>query len=62
MRSQGLVIIQITCSNPRNSTQKQALYQHLTLWAVYPQRRQLAARVRVFVDWVAAVYGERFGC
>ncbi|MBZ9557908.1 tautomerase family protein [Halomonas coralii] len=60
MRSQDLVIIQITFSNPRNSTQKQALYQRLPLWAVYPQRRQLSPRVRVFVDWVVAIYGECF--
>nr|WP_242495040.1 LysR substrate-binding domain-containing protein [Salinicola tamaricis] len=32
----------------------------LTLWAVYPQRRQLAARVRVFVDWVSELYAARF--
>ncbi|TBR39488.1 MULTISPECIES: LysR family transcriptional regulator [Dyella] len=29
--------------------------------AMYPQHRQLAPRVRVFIDWVAAVYRERFG-
>ncbi|GHB21074.1 LysR family transcriptional regulator [Salinicola rhizosphaerae] len=27
---------------------------------VYPQRRQLSPRVRVFVDWLAALYAERF--
>lgn len=32
----------------------------LTLWAVYPQRRQLAARVRVFIDWVSELYATRF--
>ncbi|MCG7600798.1 LysR family transcriptional regulator [Halomonas sp. McH1-25] len=32
----------------------------LPLWAIYPQRRQLSPRVRVFIDWAAAVYGERF--
>ncbi|MCE3026649.1 tautomerase family protein [Salinicola sp. DM10] len=30
VRSQDLVIIQITCSNTRNSAQKQALYRQLT--------------------------------
>lgn len=33
----------------------------LPLWVVYPQRRQLSPRVRVFIDWVAAVYEARFG-
>ena len=31
------------------------------LAALYPQRRQLSPRVRVFVDWLAQVYAERFG-
>lgn len=29
--------------------------------AMYPQHRQLSPRVRVFIDWIAAVYEERFG-
>jgi DNA-binding transcriptional LysR family regulator len=29
--------------------------------ALYPSRRQLSPRVRVFVDWLVGVYGERFG-
>ena len=29
--------------------------------ALYPQHRQLPSRVRVFVDWVAGIYQERFG-
>lgn len=29
--------------------------------AMYPSHRQLSPRVRVFVDWVAQVYAERFG-
>lgn len=33
----------------------------LPVSALYPQHRQLSARVRVFVDWVAGVYAERFG-
>ncbi|WP_121171790.1 LysR family transcriptional regulator [Kushneria sinocarnis] len=33
----------------------------LPLWAVYPQRRQLAPRVRVFIDWVVEIYAECFG-
>nr|WP_297458857.1 LysR family transcriptional regulator [uncultured Halomonas sp.] len=33
----------------------------LPLYAVYPQRRQLSPRVRVFLDWVIALYEERFG-
>lgn len=32
----------------------------LPLWAVYPQRRQLSPRVRVFIDWVVEVYAECF--
>jgi DNA-binding transcriptional LysR family regulator len=33
----------------------------LPLTALYPQRRQLSPRVRVFVDWIAQLYQERFG-
>jgi len=33
----------------------------LPLSAMYPQRRQLSPRVRVFVDWIAQLYAERFG-
>ena len=33
----------------------------LPLSALYPQRRQLSPRVRVFVDWLVGLYGERFG-
>lgn len=33
----------------------------LPVSALYPFHRQLAPRVRVFVDWVAGVYAERFG-
>lgn len=33
----------------------------LPVSALYPSQRQLAPRVRVFVDWVAALYEERFG-
>ncbi|WP_049621136.1 LysR family transcriptional regulator [Frateuria defendens] len=33
----------------------------LPVTALYPQHRQLAPRVRVFVDWVAGIYAERFG-
>jgi DNA-binding transcriptional LysR family regulator len=33
----------------------------MALAALYPQRRQLSPRVRVFVDWLAKVYQERFG-
>jgi DNA-binding transcriptional LysR family regulator len=29
--------------------------------AMYPYRRHLSARVRVFVDWLGEVYAERFG-
>lgn len=31
------------------------------LSALYPYRRQLSPRLRVFVDWIAGLYGERFG-
>ncbi|MFC4729216.1 LysR family transcriptional regulator [Coralloluteibacterium thermophilus] len=31
------------------------------LSAMYPQHRQLAPRVRVFIDWVAQLYEARFG-
>ena len=33
----------------------------LPLHAVYPQRRQLSPRVRVFLDWIAGIYWEAFG-
>ncbi|SPR96794.1 LysR family transcriptional regulator [Cupriavidus taiwanensis] len=33
----------------------------LPVSALYPFHRQLAPRVRVFVDWVAGIYAERFG-
>lgn len=33
----------------------------VTVSAMYPQHRQLSPRVRVFIDWVASVYEERFG-
>lgn len=29
--------------------------------ALYPQHRQVPSRVRVFVDWVAGLYADRFG-
>jgi len=29
--------------------------------AIYPYHRQSSARVRVFIDWVAAIYEDRFG-
>jgi DNA-binding transcriptional LysR family regulator len=29
--------------------------------ALYPQHRQLSPRVRVFIDWLTALYAERFG-
>jgi len=31
------------------------------LSALYPYRRQLSPRLRVFVDWIAGLYRERFG-
>lgn len=33
----------------------------MPLTALYPYRRQLSPRVRVFVDWLREVYAERFG-
>ncbi|MDR5860474.1 LysR family transcriptional regulator [Halomonas eurihalina] len=33
----------------------------LPLHAVYPQRRQLSPRVRVFLDWIASIYAARSG-
>jgi DNA-binding transcriptional LysR family regulator len=33
----------------------------VTVSAMYPHHRQLSPRVRVFIDWVARVYEERFG-
>ena len=29
--------------------------------AMYPHHRQLSPRVRVFVDWLAAIYEQKFG-
>ncbi|WP_110666736.1 LysR family transcriptional regulator [Salinicola halophilus] len=37
--------------------QKPALPIHI----VYPQRRLLAPRVRVFIDWLQTIYADRFG-
>lgn len=34
---------------------------HLPIHVVYPHRKQLSPRVRVFVDWLASIYEERFG-
>jgi DNA-binding transcriptional LysR family regulator len=28
---------------------------------LYPHHRQLSPRVRVFIDWIAQLYAERFG-
>jgi DNA-binding transcriptional LysR family regulator len=33
----------------------------LSLWAMYPYRRHLSPRVRVFVEWVGGLYAEKFG-
>lgn len=33
----------------------------LPIHLVYPQRKQLSARVRVFIDWLVELYAERFG-
>lgn len=33
----------------------------LRMSAMYPSQRQLSPRVRVFVDWLAQLYAERFG-
>ena len=33
----------------------------MALWAMYPYRRHLSPRVRVFVEWVAGLYAEKFG-
>ena len=33
----------------------------MPLSALYPYRRQLSPRVRIFVDWLVELYGERFG-
>ncbi|WP_244613389.1 LysR substrate-binding domain-containing protein [Modicisalibacter radicis] len=32
----------------------------LPIHLVYPHRRQLSPRVRVFADWLADLYAERF--
>jgi len=33
----------------------------MPLSALYPYRRQLSPRVRVFVDWLSQLYAQRFG-
>ncbi|MEA3252068.1 MAG: LysR family transcriptional regulator [Pseudomonadota bacterium] len=33
----------------------------LPIHLVYPHRRQLSPRVRVFIEWVTAIYAQRFG-
>ena len=32
----------------------------LPLWVIYPRNRHLSTRLRVFVDWVVELYGQKF--
>jgi LysR family transcriptional regulator for bpeEF and oprC len=62
----GLGLIQLPCSrNVREHLVRGQLRRVLPAWSagslplsvLYPRNRHLAARVRVFVDWVADLYG-----
>ena len=35
--------------------------RELVVSALYPYRRQLSPRVRVFVDWLCELYAQKFG-
>jgi DNA-binding transcriptional LysR family regulator len=65
---QGCGLIQLPRFHVEQELQDGRLVEVLAGWrspdmplsALYPQRRQLSPRVRVFVDWIAELYRERF--
>lgn len=66
---QGCGLVQLPRYHVENDLAAGRLVEVLAAWqsppmavtALYPDRRQLSARVRVFVDWARQVYEERFG-
>ncbi|WP_251977166.1 LysR family transcriptional regulator [Salinicola avicenniae] len=66
---QGFGLIQIPRFRLENELAEGRLVTLLDAWekpampvnVVYPQRRHLSPRVRVFVDWLTTLYAERFG-
>lgn len=66
---QGCGLIQVPRFRVEAHLQEGRLVEVLADWpaprlpvsVLYPQQRHLAPRVRAFVDWVAAIYVERFG-
>ena len=66
---QGCGLVQVPRFRIEDHLQAGRLVQVLADWpcpdlplsVMYPYHRQLSPRVKVFVEWVAAVYLERFG-
>jgi DNA-binding transcriptional LysR family regulator len=65
----GCGLIQVPRFHVEQQLQNGQLVEVLADWrspefplsAMYPQRRQLSPRVRVFIDWLVPLYEERFG-
>ena len=65
----GCGLIQVPRYHFENALQEGQLVEVLSEWsspempvsALYPHRRYLSPRVRVFVDWISEVYEEKFG-
>jgi len=65
----GLGIARIPAFVLKEAMQRGSLEPVLSEWlpdplplnAVYPQRRHLSGKVRVFVDWIAALFKEHDG-
>ncbi|RSZ41481.1 LysR family transcriptional regulator [Variovorax beijingensis] len=66
---QGCGIIQVPRFNVENQLREGSLVEILphtpcppmVYSVLYPHHRQLSPRVRVFIDWIAQLYAERFG-
>jgi DNA-binding transcriptional LysR family regulator len=66
---QGCGIVQLPRWHVEDDLEAGRLVELLPAWpgpamplsALYPYRRQLSPRVRIFVDWLVALYGKRFG-
>lgn len=67
--TQGCGLIQLPRYRAQEHLDNGSLVEVLTAWrspglpvaAMYPYHRQLSPRVRVFVDWAATLYREKFG-
>lgn len=65
----GCGLIQVPRYHIENALQEERLVEVLSEWpspgmpvsALYPHRRHLSPRVRVFVDWIAELYADKFG-